>query len=128
MEIQNYCRVCLNRKMDPSFGIICGLTNTKKDLSTDCLDFSLDEQEKAALVAREKAIAEEEDHSFFSIEKKGIRKGMTGGIIMMAIAAAWFIIGYMAGYIFYYPPILFVIGAFAFVKGMISGNVNGNDQ
>ena len=30
----------------------------------------------------------------------------------MGIAAIWFFVAYQAGYIFYYPPILFVIGAF----------------
>ena len=60
-----------------------------------------------------------------SLEKKGIRKGVLGGLAMMAIAVIWFIVGYGAGYIFFYPPILFLIGVYAFFKGIITGNLNG---
>jgi hypothetical protein len=40
---------------------------------------------------------------------------------MMLIAATWFVIGIWAGWVFYYPPILFVIGIAAVIKGCISG-------
>ena len=42
---------------------------------------------------------------FFAPEKKGISYGVVGGIIMMAIAVVWFVVGYSLGWIFYYPPI-----------------------
>ena len=61
---------------------------------------------------------EEGDDGFFAPEQKGIDHGMAGGIAMMVIAAVWFGAGYMAGYIFFYPPILFVMGLF-------TGNVAG---
>jgi hypothetical protein len=61
----------------------------------------------------------------FALEKRGIEKGMFGGIAMMAIAAAWFVVGLMCNRIFFYPPILFVIGLFAFVKGLATGNIAG---
>ncbi len=44
---------------------------------------------------------------------------MAGGVLMMLIAAVWFIVGLAANFIFYYPPILFVIGAVAFIKGLL---------
>ena len=66
-----------------------------------------------------------DDDDFFAPEKKGIENGMMGGIAMMVIAAVWFGLGYMAGVIFYYPPILFLIGVFAFLKGLLTGNVAG---
>ena len=69
--------------------------------------------------------AADTDDDFFGPEKQGIQAGMAGGIAMMAIAAIWFGAGWMAGVIFYYPPILFLIGAFAFVKGLFTGNVAG---
>ena len=50
---------------------------------------------------------------------------MAGGIAMMLIAVVWFGAGYMAGVIFFYPPILFLIGVFAFLKGLFTGNVAG---
>ncbi len=50
---------------------------------------------------------------------------MTGGLAMMAISAVWFFGGLAFGIIFYYPPILFVIGLVGFFRGMFSGNVSG---
>jgi hypothetical protein len=61
----------------------------------------------------------------FAPEKKGISMGVVGGIIMIAIAVVWFVVGYAAGFIFFYPPILAVIGMFAIVKGIATGNVAG---
>jgi hypothetical protein len=65
---------------------------------------------------------------FFAPEKKGIQKGVMGGLTMMAIAAVWFIAGYAAGIIFFYPPILFLIGLYAFFKGLVVGNLNGTKE
>ena len=65
------------------------------------------------------------DDSFFAPEKKGLEKGMAGGIVMMVIAVVWFVAGWAAGIIFYYPPVLFLIGLFGFFKGLLSGNVAG---
>jgi hypothetical protein len=67
----------------------------------------------------------DDDVDFFGPEKSGIERGMAGGIVMMAIAVIWFGLGWMAGIIFYYPPILFLIGAFGFLKGLVTGNVSG---
>ena len=47
---------------------------------------------------------------------------------MIAIAVLWFGLGYMAGYIFYYPPILFLIGVYALIKGIITGNLKGENH
>ncbi len=66
------------------------------------------------------------DDGFFGPEKKGLAKGMAGGLVMMAIAVVWFGLGWAAGYIFFYPPVLFVVGLFGFLKGMFTGNVAGS--
>ena len=42
-----------------------------------------------------------------------------GGIVMMVIAVVWFVVGWMAGRIFFYPPILFIIGIVAVIRGII---------
>ncbi|UCH98020.1 MAG: hypothetical protein JSV88_14525, partial [Candidatus Aminicenantes bacterium] len=68
------------------------------------------------------------DRGFFAPEKKGIQKGVVGGLAMMAIAVVWFVVGYAAGYVFYYPPILFLIGLYAFIKGLITGNIRGKKE
>ena len=65
---------------------------------------------------------------FFAPEKKGIEKGVLGGVSMMAIAVIWFVVGYSCGYIFYYPPILFIIGLYALIKGLSTGNLAGNKR
>lgn len=44
---------------------------------------------------------------------------------MMIIAAVWFFGGLAAGYIFYYPPVLFIIGVVALIKGIADGNLAG---
>ena len=47
-------------------------------------------------------------------------KGILSGAGMMVGAVVWFVAGWMAGRIFFYPPILFVIGIVALVKGLMS--------
>jgi len=61
----------------------------------------------------------------FGWEHRGWDAGMMGGLGMMAIAAVWFIGGWMCGIIFYYPPILFIIGLIGFFKGLFTGNISG---
>ena len=41
------------------------------------------------------------------------------------IAAVWFGVAWEYGWIFFYPPILFVIGLYAFIKGIVTGNISG---
>lgn len=74
-------------------------------------------------------LEEKKEHGeFFGPEKKGIEKGVKGGFIMMGIAVIWFVVGYEAGYIFYYPPILFLIGVYAVIKGLITKNFAGKPE
>ena len=68
------------------------------------------------------------DGGFFAPEKAGIKKGVIGGVIMMGVAILWFFGGLYIGLIFFYPPILFLIGLYTFIKGLITGNLNGKKQ
>jgi len=70
----------------------------------------------------------EKDKGFFAPEKKVLKKGALGGVILMVIAVIWFFAGMEAGYIFYYPPILFIIGLVGFLKGLFSGNIAGKKE
>lgn len=45
-----------------------------------------------------------------------------GGLLMMVGAVVWFFLGLAAGRIFFYPPILFIIGLVAVVKGFFDGD------
>ncbi|MCJ7570762.1 MAG: hypothetical protein MUO82_02635 [Candidatus Thermoplasmatota archaeon] len=77
--------------------------------------------------SREKQLVKK-DKGFFSLEKAGIKKGVIGGMIMIGIATVWFVGGLFVGLIFFYPPILFLIGVYALLKGLVTGNVNGEKQ
>ena len=44
--------------------------------------------------------------------------GVLGGVLMIVIAVAWFVLGLAGGRIYFYPPILLVIGVVAVCKGL----------
>jgi hypothetical protein len=112
--------------MDFNVGVLCGLTQAKPAWEEKCNDFNYDEPEANRLANLQKAAdSEEEYQGSFGLEKKGMSKGVLGGIIMMAIALVWFVGGWIMGIIFFYPPILFVIGLVAFIKGAVTGNIAG---
>jgi hypothetical protein len=48
-----------------------------------------------------------------------------GGIAMMLIGAVWLVGGLAVGLIFWYAPVLFIIGLVTTVKGLMSGNLAG---
>ena len=66
-----------------------------------------------------------EENGFFSFERKGIDKGVYGGCIMVIVAVVWFFGALAVGWIFFYPPILGAIGAYAIIKGLATGNIDG---
>jgi len=47
-------------------------------------------------------------------------KAIWGGVGMMVGAVVWFVVGWAAGRIFIYPPILFVLGIVAVGKGVMA--------
>lgn len=59
-----------------------------------------------------------EDNSGRSLEGGIINGGTGAGVLAMLIAVVWFIAGLANDIIFFYPPVLFVIGLVAFFKGM----------
>jgi hypothetical protein len=50
-----------------------------------------------------------------------VNAGVAGGLLMMVIAVVWFVLGLMADRIFFFPPILLVIGLVAIIKGLFGG-------
>lgn len=101
----------------------CGLNlKTGKKLQTKR------EGPSAAEKLRKRSRDIDDDGGFFGPEKRGLDGGVFGGLAMMAIAVVWFVVGLMVGYIFFYPPILFIIGLFGFIKGLATGNVAGNTR
>ena len=51
----------------------------------------------------------------------GINGAVLSGLGMIAISIIWFIGGLMFGIIFFYPPILFVLGIISIAKGCLAG-------
>jgi hypothetical protein len=50
--------------------------------------------------------------------RSGVHPGIWIGLLMMAGAAIWFFVALAAGWIFFYPPILFVVGLVRFLYGL----------
>jgi hypothetical protein len=46
-----------------------------------------------------------------------VHPSIIAGVFMMVGAVVWFVLGYMAGRIFIYPPILFVLGIGSVIAG-----------
>jgi hypothetical protein len=44
------------------------------------------------------------------------------GLLMMVGAVVWFGLGLFAGYIFFYPPVMFVLGFIAIIRGLTGGD------
>ena len=56
-------------------------------------------------------------------QSSGTNWGAMGtGILMMVGAAVWFVVGLMNGTIFFYPPVLFVLGIISFFKGLFGSD------
>ncbi len=49
------------------------------------------------------------------------------GILMMIGAMIWFFVALAAGLIFYYPPILFIIGIVSVVRGILARSAQHDD-
>lgn len=54
-----------------------------------------------------------------SLEGSVFNSGVLGGVTAMMVAVAWFLAGLANDIIYFYPPILFVIGLGAFFKGFM---------
>ena len=59
-------------------------------------------------------------------ERVAFNWGVVGGILMIAVAVGWFLWGLNEGYIYYYPPILAVLGIVAIFNGVSKKNYVGN--
>jgi hypothetical protein len=69
---------------------------------------------------REVSEREATSGGFFGTETSILNGGTIGGLVAMLVAVLWFFGGLAAGIIFYYPPILFILGLVAVGKGIIN--------
>ena len=72
------------------------------------------QQEAKPRPKRPRSSREEDDDSRTSF---AVNPAIVTGLLMMVGAAVWFFVGLAAGYIFFYPPILFVFGIVSIIKG-----------
>lgn len=72
--------------------------------------------------SRSRSSSHSESTSGRSLEGNVFNSGVIGGMLAMIGAVVWFSIGLMNDVIFFYPPILFVIGLGALFKGLAGGS------
>jgi hypothetical protein len=70
--------------------------------------------EKASRPRVKAARGRKSEGSGFSI---AVHPAIIAGLLMMAGAAVWFFLGLAAGIIYFYPPVLFVLGVGAVIRG-----------
>jgi|ERR1700722_2416697 len=64
-----------------------------------------------------------ENDGHFRMEHGILNAGVLGGLAAMVGAVIWFVVGLIAlDRIFFYPPILFVLGLVAMIKGIVNRN------
>jgi hypothetical protein len=80
---------------------------------------------KAYAEAAERGQSGDKYNHAFGLEQRGFDAGMLGGLIMMVLGGVWFVAGLYFGLIFWYAPILCIIGLVGFVRGMFTGNIAG---
>jgi hypothetical protein len=80
-----------------------------------------DEDDRPRRPRKKKRSKPAEKPGHFALEKRVFNGGVAGGVLAMVIAVVWFIAGLAADRIFFYPPILFIIGLCGFFKGLAGG-------
>jgi len=85
-----------------AYGEVCGTCHAKVEIA------------EMAMRAR----AEQENSGSF--EGGLVNGGSIVGLLTMLAAVVWFVAGMAAGVVFFYPPILFMVGLFGFIKGLVS--------
>jgi hypothetical protein len=126
-EQLKFCRVCQLRKFDANVGVVCSLTNAKPNFTDQCPTFKIDQPEATRLAELERSAKESEEQGK-SLEGRGIKLGVLGGVIMITVAVFWLFAGLAADRIFFYPPVLLVVGIYAVIKGVLGGNIAGGKK
>ncbi len=52
-------------------------------------------------------------------ESLAMQRGLLGSVALMAVAAVWFVGGYRAGYVYFYPPALFFMGLLGLAREFV---------
>lgn len=110
-----FCQKCTKREFSPKQGLVCSLTSEKATFQGECPDFEIDQQEERNLKMVEENRKAEEGSSLSGT--------IIGGVLMIIGAIVWFVVGIAAlDRIFFYPPVLLVLGIISIVKGVNKQN------
>ncbi|MFT6245530.1 MAG: hypothetical protein ACJA0U_002232 [Salibacteraceae bacterium] len=125
-----FCEVCNNKGFSPQSGIICKLTNAPAAFETTCSDFNEDKIESGKLAEyRASREIEEGKAQPFDFEKKIANGDMWKAMIAIFGSIVWFVVGYVfLDRIFYYPPILFIVGVVALIRGILKQKEEGKKR
>ncbi|MDC0257399.1 hypothetical protein OAK35_01505 [Crocinitomicaceae bacterium] len=117
-----FCEKCTNRK--PSLqGLLCKLTDEKAAFEETCPDFELDEQEQTNL-DKQRRDAAKGDYVGAEIEVGILNGGIIVGSLAIIGSLVWFFGAWIyMDTIFFYPPVLLVIGIISLVRGIREQNV-----
>lgn len=120
-EHLKYCTICTKRKFDSKKGVVCSLTQEYANFETTCPDFYLDVVAKDTKDRYEaQNTVQAVDSDTMGLSKYGVKNGIVAGIIIIAGALTWLIVGLSAGWIFYYPIFLIIAGIVVLIKGIIT--------
>ena len=81
-----------------------------------------DEDDKPRRRPRLKS-ADRDSDGVYRRKSSGVSGNVLSGVLMMGGALVWFFVALALGWIAFYPPVLFCIGLYTFIKGL-----SGNDE
>ncbi len=90
----------------------------KSKSTSSSRDDDEDEEERPRKKKKKKPKWKENRPEDDSSSSGGGGAGVAGGALMMVIAVVWFVLGLMNDWVFFYPPILFILGLVALIKGL----------
>ena len=116
----SFCKQCKLRDFSKDQGIICSLTEAKATFEDECPDYQVDQamMERNKEMEREYLESQQASDSL-GLNVFGIKNQILAGSIAIIGAIVWFVAGLFADRIFFYPPILFILGLVTLIQGII---------
>lgn len=136
------CQLFTNRGFSPKFGVVCSLTNERAAFEGGCSDYAEDAkmvanksreledlefekkfESKYGSISQQEYKGKISDRVGASLEKKhGLNGRIIAGIVAIAIAVIWFVLGIaLIDRIFFYPIFLLGFGIYKIIDGVVKG-------
>ena len=118
-----YCKQCKLREFSKLEGVICSLTGHKATFEDECPEYQIDQN----IAERNREIEEErlqdlKSSDTLGLSMFGIKNQILAGALAIIGSVVWFIAGASADIIFFYPPILFILGLATLIQGVVTSN------